>query len=301
MELKLPQPGFWLAAGLAALVVGLQSAISMPVAVLDMVLKESLNQQGAGLLRNPLALSFMNTVAFSAVIGFALFLNRLPLRQAYPWARTTLAQMAIVALLAVGSVIVLSELDNLMRAVLPMPEFVRQLLEEIFSEDTSILAQAFLLVVVAPLTEELLFRGIILRGLLGRYRAWLAISITAALFAFIHLNPWQMVTAFAIGLSLGWIYLRSGSVWLCVLGHAINNGLFLLARHAPFEVQGLVGIPDPDEVVFQPWWLDVLGVLLVLLAVWLFRRATPCPPRVHEEPPPVIEPPIIEPPVISQP
>lgn len=301
MELKLPQPGFWLAAGLAALVVGLQSAISMPVAVLDMVLKESLNQQGPGLLRNPLALSFMNTVAFSAVIGFALFLNRLPLRQAYPWARTTLAQMAIVAWLAVGSVIVLSELDNLMRAVLPMPEFVRQLLEEIFSEDTSILAQAFLLVVVAPLTEELLFRGIILRGLLGRYRAWLAISITAALFAFIHLNPWQMVTAFAIGLSLGWIYLRSGSVWLCVLGHAVNNGLFLLARHAPFEVQGLVGIPDPDEVVFQPWWLDVLGVLLVLLAVWLFRRATPYPPRVHEEPPPVIEPPIIEPPVISQP
>jgi hypothetical protein len=182
-----------------------------------------------------------------------------------------------------------------MRAVLPMPEFVRQLIEQIFSRDKSILAQAFLLVVVAPVTEELLFRGIILRGLVGRCPVWVALGLSAALFAFIHLNPWQMVTAFVIGLTLGWVYLRTGSVWLCVVGHAINNGLFLFARHAPFEVQGLIGVPDPDTVVFQPLWLDLIGLAMVFGAIWVFRRATPHPPPIESPMPPVIEPPIIAP------
>jgi len=292
VELRLPQPGVWLAIGLAALVIAVQSALSVPVAMIDMAVREALHRT-SGLLHNPLVLGLMNTLAFGVVIAFGLYLNRLPLRRAYPLPPATAGQVGALCLLVVGSVVVLSEIDNLVRAVLPMPDILRDLLDQIFSADSSILAQAFLLVVVAPVTEELLFRGIILRGLLNHCRVWSALVLSATLFAFIHLNPWQMMTAFAVGLTLGWVFLRTGSVWLCVLGHALNNGLFLCAQHSPFEVPGLIGVPDPDKVVFQPLWLDLLGISLVLVALWLFRCATPRPPPVKLDVPPVIEPPII--------
>src|SRR5258708_191556 len=57
-----------------------------------------------------------------------------------------------------------------------------------------------LAVVVGPLTEEILFRGIVLRGLLGRWTAWPAIVTSAALFAAMHFNLAQVPVAFGLGL-----------------------------------------------------------------------------------------------------
>lgn len=297
MQLKLAQPGVWLAVGMAALVIGLQGAFSLPVAVLDTFLKEALHGSSSGLLQGPMPMAILNILAFGCVIAFGLYLNGLTPGEAFPAGGITWAAAGTITLMITGSVVLLSEIDNLFRSVFPMPEFLKVILQELFSANSSIFGQIFLLVIVAPLTEELLFRGIILRGLLGRCRAASAVLLSAALFALIHLNPWQLLSAFLIGVILGWVYLRTGSVWLCVLGHAVNNGLFLAAQYAPFEVPGLIGEPDAAErPVFQPLWLDLAGAIAFSTAAWLLVRATP-------EPPPITgaEPPVIEPPVISQP
>ena len=78
-------------------------------------------------------------------------------------------------------------------------------------------------VVVAPLIEEAVYRGFILGGLLRRYSAPTAILVSAVLFALAHLNPYQFVTAFSGGLLLGWIYVRTRSLWPCVILHALTN------------------------------------------------------------------------------
>ena len=77
---------------------------------------------------------------------------------------------------------------------------------------------------LAPLVEELVFRGAILRGLLRWHRnPWLGIAISAVLFSVVHMNPAQMPHAFLIGLLLGWMYYRTDSIVPGVVYHWVNN------------------------------------------------------------------------------
>lgn len=87
------------------------------------------------------------------------------------------------------------------------------------------------IVVLAPIFEEALFRGVILRGFLKNYGAAKSIIISAVLFGILHMNPIQSVTASFLGLALGWIFVKTGSLWACILFHAFNNGLTILIYH----------------------------------------------------------------------
>lgn len=73
----------------------------------------------------------------------------------------------------------------------------------------------------APVVEEIVFRGAILRGL-ERYGKWFAVLISALLFGVFHGNLIQSPYAFLVGLVLGYVALRYNIVWAMVL-HMINN------------------------------------------------------------------------------
>ena len=79
---------------------------------------------------------------------------------------------------------------------------------------------------LAPLAEELVFRGAILRSLLRWVkRPWVAIVISAVFFAVAHLNPAQLPHAFLVGLLLGWMYYRTHSIIPGIMVHWVNNTL----------------------------------------------------------------------------
>lgn len=85
-----------------------------------------------------------------------------------------------------------------------------------------------MLVVLAPVMEELLFRGILLESVRSKYSAGRAVVVSALLFGVIHLIPQQVVNAFVIGLLLGYIYVRTDSLWPVIVIHALNNGVAYL-------------------------------------------------------------------------
>ena len=87
---------------------------------------------------------------------------------------------------------------------------------------------------LAPVAEELVFRGAALRVLLQwqpRHR-WLMIGLSALIFALAHLNPAQLLHPFLIGLLLGWMYERTGSVIPGIVYHWANNTAAYLLYHA---------------------------------------------------------------------
>jgi membrane protease YdiL (CAAX protease family) len=77
--------------------------------------------------------------------------------------------------------------------------------------------------VAAPLIEEVLFRGIILRSFLQQYSRWSAIVGSALLFGLFHLNIYQFATGTILGVVMGWLYERSRSLWPCILLHSAYN------------------------------------------------------------------------------
>jgi membrane protease YdiL (CAAX protease family) len=86
-------------------------------------------------------------------------------------------------------------------------------------------------IAIAPaVCEELVLRGMVLPSLLLGGPA--AVVISAALFALIHLDPYRSAFTFALGLALGVLRLRSGSLLAPVLAHALVNTITFVA--APF-------------------------------------------------------------------
>ena len=82
-----------------------------------------------------------------------------------------------------------------------------------------------MLVVLAPVMEEVLFRGILLESVRSKHSAGRAIVVSALMFGVIHFIPQQVVNAFAIGLILGYIYVRTESLWPVIVIHALNNAM----------------------------------------------------------------------------
>ena len=105
--------------------------------------------------------------------------------------------------------------------VLPeLPNFIEDEFEDILSNRWGYFAVGLF----APIAEEFVFRGAALRSLLnGTRKPWVAIILSALLFSLAHLNPAQMLHAFLVGLLLGWMYWRTGSIIPGIVYHWVNN------------------------------------------------------------------------------
>lgn len=102
--------------------------------------------------------------------------------------------------------------------------------------------------ILAPLAEEVIFRGAVLRTMLEHWegsKRWTAIIISALLFGIAHMNPAQIPHAFLMGVLLGWLYERSRSLIPCVVLHCANNTIAYLMTAA---------YPAPDITL-----RDILG------------------------------------------
>lgn len=87
--------------------------------------------------------------------------------------------------------------------------------------------------VLAPLLEEVLFRGAI-QGVMMRFfgSPWLAIIVSALVFGIFHWNPIQVVYATLLGIVFGWIYYRTGSLLSVIVGHVLNNSIAVITTIA---------------------------------------------------------------------
>lgn len=95
-----------------------------------------------------------------------------------------------------------------------------------------ILVLVLIVAVGAPLVEEFVYRGLILQSLEGRFNDVVALVVSAAWFAAIHLQPVELPGLFVVGLVFGLCWQRSGRIAMSVLAHVAFNaaGLFLASR-----------------------------------------------------------------------
>ena len=124
--------------------------------------------------------------------------------------------------------------------------------------------------VMAPVFEEWLCRGMVLRGLLQKKSPATAIILSALFFALLHLNPWQALNAFIIGCLLGYVYYRTGSLWLTMLMHATNNALAVVMSH----IDSLKDVEYFIDVMSPGTYAAVMAVSIAVLCgvIALFRR-----------------------------
>jgi membrane protease YdiL (CAAX protease family) len=126
---------------------------------------------------------------------------------------------------------------------------------------------------LAPVAEEIVFRGAILKTLLTKYRPWVAIALSALLFSVGHLNPAQMPHAFLIGLLLGWMYWRTGSILPGMAYHCANNSVaYVLYNVYPNPDIKLIDIFQTNSHVLMAVGFSLLIVLPALYQLHLWMR-----------------------------
>ena len=132
---------------------------------------------------------------------------------------------------------------------------------------------------LAPLSEEIVLRGAILKELLKseKLSTWTAIAISALFFALVHMNPAQMPHAFIIGLLLGWMYYRTGSILPGVAYHWANNSVaYVMYALYPDPDMKLIDIfKGSEQHVYMALGFSLLILLPALyqLNLWM-RRAS---------------------------
>lgn len=95
--------------------------------------------------------------------------------------------------------------------------------------------------IVAPIVEEIFFRGFIFAGLRNRWNWKVAALISAGLFALAHILPTSLIPILILGLIFSFLYQVSGSIWPAILMHMLTNTVALSAAYA--IAQGWVPAP----------------------------------------------------------
>jgi membrane protease YdiL (CAAX protease family) len=163
-------------------------------------------------------------VSMLLVIWFAWNYRSREEGAALQFAPLKLSLYPLLVILTLSFAVFLDPLTNL----LPMPELMEELLAMLATRDLL----TFLMVgITGPVLEEVLFRGIILEGFLRRYKPGKAIFWSAFLFGLFHLNPWQFIPGFLIGLLMGYIYLKTRSLIPVILVHVANNSFSWLIMY----------------------------------------------------------------------
>lgn len=199
----------------------------------------------------------ITTTVVCSVIAIVVFLWAHWAEVSPQWLRTrpwTVLFWSVIA--SIGALIPSAWLQELMPE---LPNWAENEFDMLLSDRWGYLTIGLL----APLSEEIVFRGAILRALLSRFSPVVAIIISALFFMLIHMNPAQMPHAFLIGLLLGWMYWRTGSILPGVAYHWANNSIAYVLYNI---------YPNPDiklSDVFQGSqqhvWMAVGFSLLILL------------------------------------
>lgn len=124
--------------------------------------------------------------------------------------------------------------------------------------------------IFAPIFEEWMCRGMVLRGLLTKMKPVWAIVLSALFFAIIHLNPWQALNAFVIGLVMGYIYYKTGSLLLTMLIHFVNNASsVIMAQFSSVEDTTFFYdmVPTGTYVV-----VSLVSLVLFVACLYAFKR-----------------------------
>lgn len=214
-------PTFWQAANLVVLYVFIQTLIDFPLAIYDY-------QKGTDWLNEPWikAPVFVGSTVLILYLGYRY--SGMVFGKVFPIKSFNLLAVPAMVFTFEGLQYFLNEINIQMDNVLPPPAWFMELFAKLFNSDLGVWGGVLRVVILAPVVEELIFRGVIMSGFIRNYKAAYAIFFSALLFALFHLNPWQFPATFLLGLVLGWLRIRTGSIVACITGHAIHNGLVFL-------------------------------------------------------------------------
>ena len=233
--------------------------ITVPFGVLGLFVDQPLQE-------SPYVIQLSILTGFVLAVLYAKRRTDRPLSEILPFKGVSLQMYIPLGVAVVGLAIVGSDLGNLLRHLISPPEGILDVVGDRARKEKPFPLTFYAMVIQAPLYKEVLFRGVILGGLLAHRTPARAIVWSAVLSAIIHLDPWRFPAAFLLGIVFAWIVVQTGSLLPAIVGHALNNFLIVTASH--LGVLGSTG--GIGAGMMLPWWMHGCAMLLALIGLWWF-------------------------------
>lgn len=196
-------------------------------------------------------------------------IKRLSFQPVFRWQPANLRLLVAGGIIGLGMSPVSDELDRLVQSLIPMPPDIFKALESVmrFQSTGEMILLIWTLVIIGPVAEEMLFRGLLQGAFERNTNINKAVFSTAFIFMFIHFNPWWAIQILVVGVLLGVLAWRTDSILPCMIMHGVINGISLAVINIPagklngYEYKGHVA----------PWWV-LSGVGLIYFGFkWVYR------------------------------
>ena len=165
----------------------------------------------------------------------------------------------------------LSEIEKMMQSSEAQIAILTEKMLNVHSLD-ALLFNVFLVAVVPALGEELFFRGTIQRLLSDWKGALFAIWITAFVFSAIHMQFYGFLPRMLLGAFLGYLLLWSGSLWLPIIAHFVNNSVAVVFYYLKFNEVKVIDVETigTDDTL----WLGIVSGIVCVFLGFLIRKNT---------------------------
>lgn len=220
------------------------------------------------------SLILLAQVLSSAAMGIHLLVGKYVPLDRKTWSYCSSSKVLIAS---VVFILALGLWTNYLSELADLPNSMQETFEMMMRHPLGIIA----IVIMAPIVEELLFRGAIEGYLLRKWKHPAgAIVFSSLVFGLVHGNWVQAPFAFVIGLALGWMYYRTGSLLPGILMHFVNNSTAVL---------GFLITDNPDATMVSEYgpqgavWMAVAGAAVTVLCVYLFQKKLITQPAVWHE------------------
>ena len=162
---------------------------------------------------------------------------------------------------SIGLTVFSDELDRIIQMIIPQPEYINELSSTLQPETVTGFVLLFMaIVIIAPIGEELLFRGFLQKFLEKHWQdVTRAILVTSLFFAIIHMNSYWLIQIYILGIFLGYLSWKTNSVIPSLILHSINNGTAMLFSFTDINI-GIIYLWH-DHVA--PWIIVISSFLVV--------------------------------------
>ena len=210
---------------------------------------------------SPNALTFVSellNIACYAFVVYVFYLSR-GYHLSFAKIKGKLSHKALwLLLMTIGAILVIEPFMAFLLEYVTVSPILVEMMDQAKAQPV---AMFFVIVISAPVIEELMFRGVLLKGLSEKYGVKWGIILSALLFGLFHLNWHQMLTATVVGLIYGWVATETKSVRYTILLHAMNNAMVFVFGDFSF-----VNLTKSYLVSFA------LGLMLVTGLMVMFHR-----------------------------
>ncbi|MCS7204926.1 MAG: CPBP family intramembrane metalloprotease [Leptospiraceae bacterium] len=200
----------------------------------------------------------------------------------YPKFETNLGFYFLTLILALSIQFLATALEIMSFSFIPerFHEYYYHLKEFLFPKDEKDLwLSLFTIGFVAPISEEYFFRGIILSNLVKYHSPSFSNILQALLFGFAHLNPFQVLYAFPIGILFGYLYLKTKNLWIPMVLHIFVNSISLIFSFVEFPSflgDYLEPFVDPNAKKENlPFEVLLLSTLILIYSLYAIPRKYP--------------------------